>query len=156
MYRIDISTLSSQAVMEKEELFFESVPRVIIYKDSRFYGFDSGFDRLDLFLHHINRLITPLVKLETEDEIVNFLGLRLSDGELPEFWQPDYNTTFLSQLGMDRVPRINDHWASHTHRTRVICFLFDSNEYKEELKNLRRDAKSVATRENLRIGVVTN
>jgi hypothetical protein len=33
MFRIDISTLSSQAVMEKEELIFESVPRVIIYKD---------------------------------------------------------------------------------------------------------------------------
>jgi hypothetical protein len=33
IFRIDISTLSSQAVMEKEELFFESVPRVIIYKD---------------------------------------------------------------------------------------------------------------------------
>jgi hypothetical protein len=104
----------------------------------------------------MNRLINPLVKLETEDDIVNFLGLRLNDGELPDFWQPDYNTTFLSQLGMDRVPRINDHWASHTHRTRVICFLYDSNEYKEELKNLRRDAKSVSTRENLRIAVVTN
>jgi hypothetical protein len=78
--RIDISKPSSHAVMEKEELFFDSVPRVIIYKDKRFYSYDSGYDRLDLFLHHINRIINPLVKLETEEDIVRFLGLKLDDG----------------------------------------------------------------------------
>lgn len=95
IFRIDISTPSSQRVLDKEELFFESVPRVIIVKDKRYFSYDSGLDRLDLFLHHINRIINPLVKLETEDDIVRFLGLKLDDGELPGFWEPDYNTPFL-------------------------------------------------------------
>jgi hypothetical protein len=137
VFRIDISKPSSQAVMEKEELFFDAVPRVIIYKDKRFYSYDSGYDRLDLFLHHINRIINPVVDLKTEDDVMNFLGLNLVDGKLPDFWEPDYSTTFLSQLGEGKIPSINDHWHSHTHRTRVILFVYDSEEYKEELNNLR-------------------
>jgi hypothetical protein len=81
--------------MDKEELFFEAVPRVIIYKDKRFFSYDSGLERLDLFLHHINRIINPVVKLETEEDVVKFLGLKLGDGELPSFWEPDYETLFL-------------------------------------------------------------
>lgn len=41
-------------------------------------------------------------------------------------------------------------------QTRVICFLWDKKEYKEELKNLKSDAKFLATRENLRIAFVDN
>ncbi len=126
---------------------------MIIFKDKRFYSFDSGFDRLDLFIHHINRLINPVFKLETEEEIVKFLGLNLEDRESPDFWQPDYNTTFLRQLGA-KVPRVDNQWESSTHRTRVVCFLFDSNEYKEELNTLKRDAKYLSTRDNLRVGLV--
>ena len=36
----------------------------------------------------------------------------------------------------------------------MICFLYDKQEYKQELKELRRDARFLATRDNLRIGLV--
>jgi uncharacterized radical SAM superfamily protein len=39
-------------------------------------------------------------------------------------------------------------------QTRVICFLWDVKEYKEELKALKNDARFLATRDNLRIGFV--
>jgi hypothetical protein len=41
-------------------------------------------------------------------------------------------------------------------KTRVVSFVFDKQEYKEELTNLRRDARMLATRDNLRIGLVEN
>ncbi len=54
---------------------FDAVPRVIMFKDGKFYSYDAGLDKLDYMLHFINRLINPLVKLENEEEILNFLGL---------------------------------------------------------------------------------
>ncbi len=113
-------------------------------------------NRLELFLHQINRILNPIVKLETEDDVVRFLGLNLGEGDLPDFWENDYNTTFLRQLGPGAIPQISEHWRSHTHRTRVVCFIYDTKEYKEEVQNLKRDAKVVSTRENLRVGLVTN
>jgi hypothetical protein len=83
--------------LTKEELVFDTVPRVIVYKDGRFYSYDSGFDRVDLMQHFVNRLLNPLVKLESEEEIIRFLGLT-TDGPL-DFWENDYNTNFLKQLG---------------------------------------------------------
>lgn len=41
-------------------------------------------------------------------------------------------------------------------KTRVVSFVFDKQEYKEELTNIRRDARMLSTRDNLRIGLVEN
>lgn len=76
IYRIDTSKPSSQAILAKEELAFDQVPRVLVYRDGRFYSYDSGFDRLDLMLHFVNRLLNPVVKLNTEEDILRFLGLQ--------------------------------------------------------------------------------
>lgn len=56
----------------------------------------------------------------------------------------------------DVVPKMEDHYSKLRYKTRVICFLYDKQEYKEEYKNLKSDAKFLATRDNLRIGFVDN
>lgn len=75
------------------------------------YSYDSGFDRLDLLLHHINRLLNPVVILTTEEEVINFLALEESgeNFDLP-FWEGDYNTTFLRQMNGEDVPKIDTNW----------------------------------------------
>ena len=86
--------------------------------------------------------------LKSEEEIEAFL-----DNE--RFWQGDYHTSFFKGH-LDLVPRIDDHYEKLKIKTRVICFLWDKKEYKEEYNNLKQDAMYLATRDNLRIGFVDN
>ena len=71
--------------------------RLLLYRDKKFYSYDAAFDRVDLLIHHLNRLVNPLVNLTTEEEVERFLGLASPSIEV-EFWKDDYNTTFLRQL----------------------------------------------------------
>ncbi len=64
--RIDISKPESKSILTKEEISFEAVPRVIIYRDQRFFSYDSAYDNVNLLLHHINRLLNPIVPLSNE------------------------------------------------------------------------------------------
>jgi len=64
--RIDISKPESKNVLSKEEISFESVPRVIIYRDQRFFSYDASYENINLLLHHLNRLLNPVVTLQNE------------------------------------------------------------------------------------------
>jgi tRNA nucleotidyltransferase/poly(A) polymerase len=41
-------------------------------------------------------------------------------------------------------------------KTRVVCFFFDKDEYKEEIRKFREEATELSQRNNLRIGIVTD
>ena len=90
------------------------------------------------------------MELHTEEEVERFL---VTDTD--KFWPGDYDTPFFKKHNAV-VPRIDDHYTSLRYKTRVVCFLFDKQEYGSEYKELRDDAKFLATRDNLRIGVVDN
>ena len=91
-----------------------------LFRDGRLYSFDALFDRVDLLVHHLNRLLNPAVILKTEEEVERFLGLGQLDSldlnalKNPiDFWEGDYNTTFLKQLqASGKIPNITDHWNS--------------------------------------------
>lgn len=93
--------------------------------------------------------MNPLITLTSEEEIEKFLDQKT-------FWEPDYNTTFFRKIKSEYVPRMEDHYGQLKIQTRVICFLWDKKEYKEEYNSLKNDAKFLSTRENLRIGFVDN
>ena len=38
-------------------------------------------------------------------------------------------------------------------KTRVVCFFFDKDEYKEEIRKFREEATELSQRNNLRIGI---
>ena len=42
------------------------------------------------------------------------------------------------------------------YNTRVVVFIYDKEEYKEEIKLLKYHATKMANRYNLRIGIVTD
>lgn len=86
--------------------------------------------------------------MKTEEDIEKFLDQNT-------YWEGDYQTTFFKKY-QDIVPRMEDHYNSLKYKTRVICFLYNKQEYKEEYKDLRNDAKFLATRDNLRIAFVDN
>lgn len=101
----------------------------------------------NLFLHQVNKILNPVVTLKTEEDIERFL-------DQETYWEADYQTNFFKKS--DGLGRIDEHYSSLRLKTRVICFLWDKAEYKEELRQLKRDAKFLATRENLRVGLVDN
>ncbi len=41
-------------------------------------------------------------------------------------------------------------------KTRAVLFIYDKQEYKEEVASVRGDARVLATRDNLRVGLVDN
>lgn len=51
---------------------------------------------------------------------------------------------------------MENYYSTLRVKTRVICFLWDKTEYKEEFKDLKQSAKFLATRDNLRVGFVDN
>ena len=95
-----------------------------------------------------------MVSLTTEEEVERFLALDQPDLSATPFWEGDYNTTFLRQ--MSEVPSMAEQWAASKMKTRVVCFVYDKQEYKEELATVRAEARFLATRDNLRVGIVDN
>lgn len=67
--RVDTSVKSSTALFLKYDIIFEKVPMILLYRDDRFYSFNAAFNRLDLLIHQINRLLNPMVTLSTEEEV---------------------------------------------------------------------------------------
>ena len=102
-----------------------------------------------MVLHQINRILNPLVVLNSEESVERFLNT--SD----LFWEEDYETAFFKPYKSD-VPLMQKHYSQQKFKTRVICFLYDKQEYREEYKELKNDARYLATRDNLRIAFVDN
>lgn len=99
------------------------------------------------FLHQMNKIINPIVTLKTEEEIDLFL-------DQETYWEADYQTNFFKKS--EGAGRLDDYYSKMRLKTRVICFIWDKQEYRDELRELKRDARFLATRENLRIAVVDN
>lgn len=50
----------------------------------------------------------------------------------------------------------DDTYSQYRLKTRMVCFFYDKDEYKDEIKNLKKAARGLAHRGNLRIGLVTD
>lgn len=72
----------------------------------------------------------PLVPLSTEDQVERFFDTR------DEVYPGDYKTLYFKNSNAP-VPKIDTFYSSLKYKTRVICFFFDKDEYKTEIKNLR-------------------
>mmetsp|Transcript_4711 Transcript_4711/g.4395 ORF Transcript_4711/g.4395 Transcript_4711/m.4395 type:complete len:98 (+) Transcript_4711:579-872(+) len=72
--------------------------------------------------------------------------------ESDKVWQGDYQTKFLTK-GKD-LPLFDDYYSTLKHKTRVVAFIFDKSEYKDEVKYLKSAARYLSSRENLRMGIV--
>lgn len=86
-----------------------------------------------------------MVELTTEDSIEEFFGKN------DEVWSGDYQTRLFKN---EDVPKIDDHYKALKFKTRIVAFIFDKSEYKEEVKHIKTAAKYLATRDNLRVAMV--
>lgn len=86
--------------------------------------------------------------MKTEDQVEKFF-----DTSNQKVWPGDYETSFFSKYS-DSVPKIDALYKSLKVKTRVVVFLYDKSEYKQEFKSLKQAAKYLSSRENLRIGFV--
>ena len=50
----------------------------------------------------------------------------------------------------------NEQFKNYRLKTRLICFFYDKDEFKEEIKNLKNSARILASRSSLRVAMVTN
>ena len=66
--------------------------------------------------------------MTTEDQINEFFEKN------EEYWPGDYNTQFFK--GEDGF-NVDDTYKQYKYKTRVIAFIYDKSEYKEEVKQIK-------------------
>jgi hypothetical protein len=84
-----------------------------------------------------------VVNLNTEEDILKFLAFENEWQEDTKFF--GNNSVSLGSLYTDRKTK-----------TRVIAFVYDKEDFVDELKNLRQTAKFSAKRDDLRVSMVTD
>lgn len=53
------------------------------------------------------------------------------------------------------IPPLTD-YSQQRLKTRVICFFYGKEDFKDEIKELKQAARNLIERSNLRIGIVTD
>lgn len=93
----------------------------------------------------MNKIINPLVTLKTEEEVETFLNLQVEHVEKTKFFS--YNPS---------APVLGETYRSRKTKTRVIAFIYDKDDFPDELKQLRQAGRYSAKRDELRMGIVTD
>ena len=99
--RIDVA--KKHAFLEKEGFLFGNLPQILICKDKSFYRY-NGLSA-DHLLLQLNRILTPLVHLSSEEEVDEFFIFE-------EMWQKDYSTKFFKSGGGSEAvgPAVNEYY----------------------------------------------
>ena len=125
------------------------LPAILVMHEGTYYRYNADsvltkdVDDVSTLLNFINRLQHPLVTLETAKEVETFL---------------DSNKEYVESTGFFRNKQVplGANYDDLRLKTRVIAFIFDKDEYEQELKFIREVAKLSAQRVSLRIGLVTD
>ena len=144
-----VDAMTSPAFLEKEMLPVDELPALFIMHDGKYYRYridttisDEGYyEDISGMIHFLNRLQHPLVPLATEDAVESFL---------------DEGTEWVEKTGfMKKDPvQLGKFYNVMKHKTRVLVFMFDKDEYQAEMKSIRESARISAQRLGLRIGLV--
>ena len=115
--------------------------------EGRYYRYTVGEDRIyhspDGLVHFMNRLQHPLLPLDSEQAIESFLDTSIDVQE---------TTGFLKK----ETPELGDSYSSLKHKTRVLVFMFDKEEYATEMKLIRDAGRILSQRLSVRLGLVTD
>ena len=125
------------------------LPAILVMHEGNYYKYNADsvlskdVDDVSTLLHFINRLQHPVVTLETAKEVETFLDNSKDYEESTGFFRNK------------KVP-LGANYDDLRLKTRVIAFIFDKDEYEQELKYIREVGKLSAQRVSLRIGLVTD
>jgi hypothetical protein len=125
-----------------EPIDVKKVPKMGFHLNGVTYDYGETFHK-NFILHYVNRHLYPVVLLKTEEDIYNFINTGKDWVENTPFYQNGY-------LGFE------DYFTQFRKVTRVIAFVKDKVENKEELQLIKTAALNLASREDLRIAKVTN
>ena len=116
---------------------------MLFHRKGEYYPYDGYFMK-GMFLHFINRVINPVVLLKSEVDIDRFINSETEYQEQSEFFKNKYEP-------------FGDYYRRMSKRVRVIAFIHDKAEYKNELRLFQEAAQSLSgKRDDLRVGLVTN
>lgn len=94
-------------------------------------------------IHFINKLINPVLTLTTEEQVEAFLNLE------QEVQEP---TKFLETHPL----ALGDIYLKRRTKTRVLAFVFDPEDFTDEISTLKQASRNSAKREDLRVALVTD
>jgi hypothetical protein len=103
--------------------------------------YEGPKDNIIQLLHFINRIITPILTLSTDEDIEKFL-------DFDKEWIED--TKFLGENPV----LLGKEYTDRKTKTRVLAFIFDKEEYEDDIKGLKLAGKLLCKREELRIAMV--
>lgn len=89
----------------------------------------------------MNRILNPLLELTSKAEVQAFLDMTK---------EPIENTKFFGNYPMP----LNRHYSVAKYPGRAIAFIFDLDDYEQELLNVKEAARGSSIREALRFGLV--
>jgi hypothetical protein len=92
----------------------------------------------------MNKIINPVVELTTDEDLSQFIAL---ENEYVE------KTDFLEKNPVALPPGL---YQTRRVKTRVIAFIYDREDFNDELDTLYNAARMSAKREELRVGIVTD
>ncbi len=117
--------------LKREGLPTEDVPAIFVMHEGRYYRFtssrvddDKSYNEISNLVHFINRLQHPLLPLDSEAAVEKFLDTSQ---------HVDETTGFLKKEGQD----LGEIYDVLKLKTRVLVFMFDKDEYQNEMKLIR-------------------
>ena len=139
--RIDYHNFQGN-IKDIEELYFEEVPKIYLYHNKQFHDYRDTTN-LGFFLNFVNRHLYPVVILKTEQEIDKFMDTSQEWIENTPFWKTKY-------YGYGQF------FPQFKKVTRVIAFIAEKKDYKDEIKQLNEASYIIANRDDLRVAKVIN
>ncbi|CAI2362025.1 unnamed protein product [Moneuplotes crassus] len=139
--RIDISTFDGD-LLEEEGLDVKNVPMLAFHTNRVTYEYTETFHK-SFILHFINRKLYPIVLLKTEDDVNSFINPAKEWIENTPFYLEEYS-------GFGEL------FPLFKRVTRVIAFIKDKVELKDELEQFKEAALQLADRDDLRVAKVTD
>lgn len=92
----------------------------------------------------MNRILFPLVQLSDEKEVDLFFNTNKEWVETTPFFKTTPAVLLEEQYKQSKV------------KTRVVVFMYDKEDFKDELNNIRRAGRVSAVRDDLRLGIITD
>jgi hypothetical protein len=124
-----------------ENLHYDSVPKVYLWANHKFNEYGDQ-NHIEYFLAFLNRHLYPVVILKTRRDVERFINCTKEWTENTPFYKSRY------------FP-MKDVFTKLRKSTRVVAFIADKDEYRDELKLLTKAALALGIRDDLRIGKIT-
>ena len=126
--------------IEKEGYQFNNLPALYVSFHDKMFQYTENSLNVDVFLHFMGRVVDPLIHLEEEEQVLDFFSTA-DDHQCVA----DFIGQIFQGLTQDQVPVLTNYKKLRL-KTRVVCFFYEKEDYKDEIKILKSQARVLAYR----------